>query len=318
MITSILQSPSKRGALIGSLVLSFALGACIHSRSGSGDETAGPPPSKSGQLLEQGDALFRERNYGEAGETYELAAAAAETEGHTSNHVEALAQVARAYSIRNLGEEGKPWLERAAALASSDEPRGWSRYLLVKGVYQREEDNRESATATFENLYNYCLIHDLHRRAVNAAHMLAIAAEPEAQINWGLKGIRAAEAGGFDEWLGPLWNNLGWTYEDLGRNDESLDALIKAREYHWKGGSDHAKLVADWSVGHACRMVGELKQAATRMEATYQWAEQRYEENPTLIPRGGSVLLYGNWVRLPSRRANLLRAWNCLRGPAQS
>jgi tetratricopeptide (TPR) repeat protein len=244
-------------------------------RQGSAEQS---PASR--QLLEQGDSTFRARDYEAAGELYRRAAAEAEAEGHRSNQVEALAQVARSYSIRGLGEEGRPWLVRAASLADEGQPLGWARYQLVRGVYQREDGQREEATATFARLYEYCMGHELHRQAVNAAHMAAIAAETEQQIEWAHRGIRAAEEGGFDDWLAILWNNLGWTYDDLGRYDEALDALSKAHDYHWQTGDEQAKLVADWSVAHALRMVDRLDEARERAAATLAWAERWYAADP--------------------------------------
>lgn len=242
---------------------------------------ASPVPAAKGSqaMLEAGDQLFRSRSYGEARRAYQEAAEAAEEEGHPSTRIEALAQVARTYSITGEGEKGEPWLNQAAALARESEPLGWSRYRLVLGVFQREAGRRELATQTFIELYEYCLAHELHERAVNAAHMVAIAADLETQVGWGKKGIAAAEAGGHDEWLGPLWNNLGWTYDDLGRYEESLQALITAREYHYRGESDHAKLVADWSVGHAHRMVGEPEIAREWLRDVHLRATRRYEGN---------------------------------------
>jgi len=230
-------------------------------------------------MLETGDQLFRSRSYDDARRVYEEAAKAAEEEGRRSTRIEALAQVARSYSITGDGEKGESWLNQAAALAQESEPLGWSRYRLVLGVYQREAGQREAATQTFIELYEYCLAHDLHERAVNAAHMVAIAADLETQVVWGKKGIAAAEAGGHEEWLGPLWNNLGWTYDDLGRYEDSLQALITAREYHYRGGSDHAKLVADWSVGHAHRVVGEAGIAHEWLTDVHLRATQRYERD---------------------------------------
>ena len=238
------------------------------------------PAMGGADLLSLGDATFRSREYDEARAIYLRAANAAEMEGDATTRVEALAQVARCYSIRHLGDQGRPHLEQAGALASPTDPLGWSRYQNVKGVYQREDGDREGATVTFTALYDYCLEKALHERAINAAHMVAIAADAETQVAWGLKGIAAAEAGGFEGWLAVLWNNLGWTYDELARYPEALAALETAREYHWKTGDDVAKLIADWSVGHAHRMVGDLQTAGAWMEKTLKWAEARYAAEP--------------------------------------
>ncbi len=283
------RTRDQGGRTIGSAVLGmllFLLLGCAGCGRQALRETApaaNPASAQEGAsaLLEQGDRTFQSREYDEARRLYELAAAEAEAAGRRSIQVEALAQVARCFSIQGQGERGESVLNRAAALARESEPLGWSRYRLVLGVYLRESGDRPRATETFMDLYEYCLGRGLHERAVNAAHMVATAADLETQLVWGRKGIAAAEAGGFQDWLGPLWNNLGWTYDDLGRYEEALHALIRARAYHYSGGDDHAKLVADWSVGHAHRMVGELPIAREWMTDVYVRAERRYAQEPT-------------------------------------
>ena len=241
-----------------------------------GPEMAAVSPSTAQQLLEQADGIFRRGDNEQAAELYKLTAEAAEREMVVGIRVEALAQVARCYLKMDRKEDGRRWLMMAAELATDRMPRAWSRYLGVRGRFEWLDDDLETATATFREMYEYCLQHELHERAVDAAHMVAITAPPEEQIQWGLKGIEAAEQGGIEGWLGPLWNNLGWTHDDLGRHQEALEALLKAREYHWKLGTEMNKLIADWSVGHAYRMVGEHETAARWMRPVLAWSERLY------------------------------------------
>jgi predicted enzyme related to lactoylglutathione lyase len=232
------------------------------------------------RLLTHGDEAFQDRDYVQAGELYKLAVRAAEEEGHQRVLVEALAQVARSHLKLNEKEEGRSWLERAGKAASPESPLGWSRFLGVRGRFEWKDEQLEEATATFREMYDYCLKHELHSRAVDAAHMVAITAPHEEQIVWGKKGIEAAEEGNLESWLGPLWNNLGWTYEEMGRYEESLEALLKAREYHWKLGSEMNKLIADWSVGHLYRKLERGKQAEAWMRSVLAWSERMYALEP--------------------------------------
>jgi tetratricopeptide (TPR) repeat protein len=238
--------------------------------------------SAAQQLLEQGDEVFRQGDIGQAAEVYKLAAKAAQKEMIVGIQGEALAQVARCYLKMDQKDEGRHWLLMAEEIITDQMPRAWSRYLGVRGRFEWLDDDLETATATFREMYDYCRQYDLFERAVDAAHMVALTAPPEEQIVWGQKGIEAAEQGGFEGWLGPLWNNLGWTYDDLGRYQESLDALLKAREYHWKLGGEMNKLIADWSVGHAYRMTGHYDEAARWMRPVLAWSERLYaaEKSP--------------------------------------
>jgi len=228
------------------------------------------------QLLEQADGIFQQGDNEQAREIYKITAEAAQKEMLVGIRVEALAQVARCYLKMDQKDEGRHWLMMARDIVTDRMPQAWSRYLGVRGRFEWSDEQLETATITFREMYEYCLQHDLHERAVDAAHMMAITAPPEEQILWGRKGIEAAEQGGIEGWLGPLWNNLGWTYDDLGRYQESLDALLKAREYHWKLGGEMNKLIADWSVGHAYRMTGQQQEAAGWIRPVLAWSERLY------------------------------------------
>ena|ERR1043166_156537 len=232
-------------------------------------------------LIEEGDQLFNARKYAEAGGIFKKAVEAAERESNNSCLVEALSMTARSFLIRDEGAEGRPWIERAAKVATPDEPKGWSRYLGVRGRFQwKDEKNHPKATLTFKEMYDYCLKHNLHSRAVDAAHMVAIAGGPNEQIEWAQKGIAAAETSGEIGLLGPLWNNLGWVYDERKQYDKALDALLKAREYHHKGKQELPKLIADIFVGRAHRMVGNIDEAERWTIQSHEWAKRLHEKDP--------------------------------------
>jgi tetratricopeptide (TPR) repeat protein len=224
------------------------------------------------QDLDAADRVFFARKYGEALELYRPLA--------EKGNVEALAQVARCLSLTGKLEEGKGWLERARKAASKDEPPGWSRYLGVRGIFEREGGDRKTAQATFEEMHAYCVEKGLHRRAIDAVHHIALVAPVKEQPAWALKGIAAAEQLKDDASLAVLWNNLGSTYEELKRLDRMLEAYLRARDYHYKSGGDVQKLVADWAVGHGYRLNGKLEEARDLLEPTLAWAERRHGKEP--------------------------------------
>ena len=231
--------------------------------------------SDASRLLAHADDLFRKSDYDEAEVAYREAAEAAEAADDATVLVEALAQVARCFSIRGLADEGRPWLARAAQRADPSDPRGWSRFLGVRGRFEWQDGDNPTARATFETMYAFCVEHGLHDRAIDAAHMVAIVAEsPEDQIAWAKKGIREAEAGNIPRWLGPLWNNLAATYEESGDLDNALAAYDRAREYHHRYGTERNKLVADWAVGHAHRLLGHFEEAERWLKPVLAWCDR--------------------------------------------
>jgi len=241
------------------------------------------------ELLQKADNHFNKQEIDKARELYLETAAVAEKEKNNSALVEAYSQTARCYLKQNNITEGSNWLKRAETKATPDQPEGWSRYLGVRGRFEWKEAATEAkelmpeveqATNTFKEMYNYCLEHKLHERAIDAANMIAIVGGTDERIEWGLKGIKAAEAGNLEGWLGPLWNNYGWNLNDMGEYEKSLEALKKAREYHYKSEKELPKLIADWSVGHAYRMNGQIDAALTLMTKVSKWANRLYDAEP--------------------------------------
>ena len=251
---------------------------------------------ESQDLLRQADQTFGARKYPEALDVYRRCAEQAAKDGNVAAEVEALAQVARCFSIQGKLDEGRPWLERAEKRASPDEPQGWSRLLGVRGIFHRESGDKAKAKATFQEMHRYCVEKKLDRRAIDAIHHLAIVAPPEEQPEWALKGIEAAERLKDDGSLAILWNNLGATYEDLKKYDPMLEAYLKAREYHHKSGGPLQKMIADWAVGHGYRLTGKLPEAETWLRRTLPAAEGlkdpewvgwcRKDLGETLVARG--------------------------------
>ncbi len=230
------------------------------------------------QKLQSADQLFQQREYAQALAVYEEVAKDAEQKSDKEVLLASLAQISRCYLIQDQPETGKVWLEKTKAIATPEYPKGWSRYLGVWGRFQWKAGDREKATQTFQEWYRFAYDHQLHNEAIDAAHMIAITGTPEDQVVWAKKGILAAEQGNLEGWLGPLWNNLAWTYSDQGNNTEALEALLKAREYHWKKGDEHSKLVADWGVGSIYRKLQQHEKSLMWLRPTLAWAQRRHEE----------------------------------------
>ena len=232
-------------------------------------------------LIEQADGLFQSGSYADAGELYKQAVTAAEQDPGNESLVEALSMVARSHLIQDEADEGRPWIQRAEAVATPDQANDWSRFLSVRGRFEwKDRKDNAKATAIFKEMYEYCITHALHDRAIDAAHMVALTGSQEEQVEWALKGIDAAEQGGHDGWLGPLWNNLGWTYVELKQHDKALDALLKARHHHHQRSGVVQKLAADIFVGQAYRLVGNLDESEKWINEAHQRARTLWAEHP--------------------------------------
>jgi len=272
------------GIVAGVLVLGIALG-CSGENETSATESVGTTREKPmATRIAEADQAFRNRQYSEAGRMFEEIAESAEAEGNDVAFVEAAAMRARSYLIEGDAESGRPWLARAEEKADTTAAAGWSRYLGVRGRFERENGDEETATKTFLEMFEYCSAHGLYDRAVDAAHMIAITGDPSEKLEWARRGIEMAEKGNMIGWLGPLWNNLGWDYVDAGQYDDAIEALRNARDYHYMGTAEIPKLIADYSVAHVLRLKGELEESRTAMTDVFERAQELREGgNPDAV-----------------------------------
>lgn len=233
------------------------LGAMISFAPAKSEQTS----TRADEVLAEADSVFRSRQYVTAQRLYRDALVEAKKIDNNSDETEALAMIARTFLTMNEIDSASHWLREAEKVAVRIEPMGWSRYRAVMGRYLWRNNEIEKATRLFKGLYDYCVQHQLHDRAVDAAHMAAITGTPEEQVEWAYKGIREAESGGVTGWLGPLWNNLGATYEDSEQYDSAYQAYLKARDYHYKYGTERNRVIADYAVGHILVKLGKYKEA---------------------------------------------------------
>ncbi len=224
------------------------------------------------ELLEKADSLFNSRQYAESRRIYKQIAEKAENAKDNSLLTEAYSMIAQTFLILDKKEIGREWITKARNIANYEEPLGWSRYLGVRGRFEWKDDELDKAAKTFIEMYEFCSAQKFHERAIDAAHMVAIVSDLEEQVTWAKKGIVEAEAGNVTRWLGPLWNNLAATYEDMGKFKDAVESYLNARDYHYKYGDETNKMIADWAVGHAYRLNGDIQKAEKWMFPVLDWS----------------------------------------------
>ncbi len=80
--------------------------------------------------------------------------------------------------------------------------------------------------------------------AVDAAHMLGIAAKDTEALKWNEEAIHLAETAKdvkARRWLGPLYNNTAWTYFDMGQYAEALKLFERDIEFRKQSGKTTPK-----------------------------------------------------------------------------
>jgi tetratricopeptide (TPR) repeat protein len=154
-----------------------------------------------------------------------------EEEQTDAGRAEILTQLARVEGLRNHFAEGDALLDEADALAGST-PVVRARIDLERGRLRRSSGDPEAALPLFEGGFETALAIPHEFLALDAAHMVAIAAPDfETRLAWTNRGIELARASSDPEvtsWLGSLFNNVGWDYFDAGDYETALDWFERA------------------------------------------------------------------------------------------
>ena len=153
---------------------------------------------------------------------------------------ELLTQIARTFSLRQMFDEAQQYLDQANALITGDMPKARVRYWLERGRSFNSAGQKEKAIGLFEKAWSLAkeCKEDFH--AVDAAHMLAIASPQNEQMTWHKTAIAHAEQSDDERarnWLGSLYNNLGWTLYD----EAKFTGLRHWRPSCWRNQSRNAQ-----------------------------------------------------------------------------
>ena len=192
-----------------------------------------------------------------------------------AHHVELLSQLARTHSLRRQFDEAHQLLDEAEAMLTEAMIVPKIRCLLERGRAFNSAGEPERALPLFHEAFGLgtAVTPQADFHTIDAAHMIAIA-EPEAadQLRWNEKALVLAEAtpderaGG---WRGSLYNNLGWTYHDMGNYEQALTIFEKAREWREAHHQDKPETIriAKWCVGRTLRSLNRLEEALALQQA---------------------------------------------------
>jgi tetratricopeptide (TPR) repeat protein len=200
-------------------------------------------------------------------------------DGETTDRgrAEVLTQLARVAGLQGDTDGAHRLLRRARSLAGEDgvvRPR----LELEHGRTLRSSGDDEAARPAFREAYDAAVAVGDGWVAADAAHMLAIvAATDEEREAWTQAGVAAAEAS--DDpvdvyWVGPLMNNLGWSYLETGRPEDALGAFERALEVRERDRDHPYEIeIARFAVAKALLALDRPAEAVTRLERATTWAD---------------------------------------------
>jgi tetratricopeptide (TPR) repeat protein len=182
-------------------------------------------------------------------------------EKNPEEHLQLQTQIARTLGLQQKFTEAHAQLDEVQERLSNKTPLARIRYLLERGRVYNSSGEKEKALPLFLEAWDQGLASGSDFHAVDAAHMVAIAEAPENQLEWNEKAMALAEKSEDPQakgWLGSLYNNIGWTYHDLGRYEEALAVFEKG--FSWQ--KEHKRLqemhIAKWCIGRTQRSLDNV------------------------------------------------------------
>jgi tetratricopeptide (TPR) repeat protein len=223
-----------------------------------------------------GDRLRPLWDFDDLAATEDRLRAQLERETSDSGRAEVLTQLARVEGLRGRFDECDTLLDAAAELGGAE-----ARVLLERGRRERSSGRPGAGLAQFEQAFERARASGDAVIAVDAAHMLAIVGDGEA---WTARGIEIASSSsdpGVRYWLGPLYNNLGWSrYEadDAAGALQAFELALAARERDDR--RPHEVEIARYAVGKTLRALGRADEAAATLEQSVAWADEAGVDAP--------------------------------------
>lgn len=199
-----------------------------------------------------------------------------------------LTQIARAQGLQGRIPEANGTLDEAQEILPKGPSVAIARLMLERGRLLNSGGDPAMALPLFRDAWEVARDCGAEAHAVDALHMLAIAAPPEEQAAWAERAIAAAEASSdraVRGWLGPLCNNLGWTYHDRGDYARALACWERGVAVRLDLGESDVR-IARWCVARAQRSLGRVEEAlATQRDLlppegdlSWNWAGYVHEE----------------------------------------
>ena len=187
-----------------------------------------------------------------------------------NERLELLTQIARTQGLQRKFDEAHQTLDEVEGQLLVDSSRARVRYLLERGRVFNSSKHPDEARPFFEQALTMAqeLKEDFY--AVDAAHMLAIVADPASSLSWNLRAIQMAESSADEKargWLGSLYNNTGWSYHGMGDFESALKIFQKAESYFGELRRADRLRIAKWTVARCLRSMNRIDDALSKQMA---------------------------------------------------
>ena len=182
-------------------------------------------------------------------------------------YAELLTQLARTQSLQRNFDEAHSVLDTARqVMEGQNMPVAEIRCLLERGRTFNSAGEKEQAIPLFKDAYAKAIEHNEDFYAIDAAHMLGIAAKPQDQLDWNLKAVDLAGKTADTrarKWLGSLYNNIGWTYHGLKDYAGALTFFEKLLALRMDQRDERGVFIANWTIARTYRSLDRIDEALT-------------------------------------------------------
>ncbi|MFM1703876.1 tetratricopeptide repeat protein [Aeromonas salmonicida] len=234
----------------------------------------------------------------------------ARTAANLQLELELLTQIARTYSLQRQFAEAHQLLDEIEPRLTDATPRARLRALLERGRTFNSAGDKATARTLFEQAWQLGLKSKELYLAIDAAHMIAIAAPLDEQSRWHQLAMELAERSQDEKvrgWLASLYNNQGWTLFELGRFDEARVFQQKCLAWHEQHNNTAKAFIARWSLARLTRAQGLHEQAlADLKQLQEEMAEAGEPEDGYLFEELGENALV---LDDPAAAEYFSRAW---------
>ncbi len=215
-----------------------------------------------------------------------------------SYHSELLTQIARTQSLQMEFDAAHTTLDAVKNMLEPDMTIPTIRYNLERGRTYNSDNKKEKAIDQFNTAYQLSIKNKEDFYAVDAAHMLAIAEQPENQLKWNLIALELSEKSidtKAKKWIGSLYNNIGWTYHDAEKYEEALKYFEKALVFRKEQKEPSRAFVAEWMVARAYRSLNRIDEAIiVQKKLAAQMEEGKFELDGYVYEELGECYLLKN------------------------
>ncbi|MBL4770158.1 MAG: tetratricopeptide repeat protein [Planctomycetes bacterium] len=173
-------------------------------------------------------------------------------------------QLARTQGMQRKFDAGHAILDGIRVDLSSASTEVHMRYLLERGRLLNSSGKPEDSVPVFQEAWAMGQGVGLDPLTADAGHMLGIALKGDAALEWAQLTMTFCEASTDKRckgWLGPLYNNTGWTLHDKGELEGALKLWQKSLNFRQVEGDANTIFISRWTIARCYRSMGRLDEA---------------------------------------------------------